>query len=91
MIIQQLLDRPEIKLNSKNTHGLVPLHLAAQNGHVALTALLASKEGTNLNSKDLIGKRSSVSSTTVLQLCEETFIMYKYLNIVLCHAMDEQE
>jgi hypothetical protein len=52
---------------------------------------LASKEGTNLNSKDLIGKRSSVSSTTVLQLCEETFIMYKYLNIVLCHAMDEQE
>ena len=51
-----LIDRDDIELNSKNTHALVPLHLAAQNGHLDLARLLATQEGINLDSKDLIGK-----------------------------------
>ena len=54
--MKQLLERPEINLNGKNTHAHVPLHLAAQNGHLELSRILASKEGTNLDSKDLIGE-----------------------------------
>ena len=55
-IVSQLLERPEIELNAKNTHAHVPLHLSAQNGHLELSRILASKEGTNLDSKDLIGE-----------------------------------
>ena len=54
--MKQLLERPEIDLNGKNTHAHVPLHLSAQNGHLELSRILASKEGTNLDSKDLIGE-----------------------------------
>ena len=51
-----LLERPEIEINTKNTHAHVPLHLAAQNGHLELSRVLGSAEGIDLNSKDLIGE-----------------------------------
>ena len=58
-IVHQLLARPEIEINPKNTHAHVPLHLAAQNGHLELSRVLGSAEGINLNSKDLIGIKYS--------------------------------
>ena len=51
---QVLIDRPEIQLNRPNTHGQIPLHLAAQNGHLELTRMLV-KAGSDLDYADLIG------------------------------------
>ena len=51
---QVLIDRPEIELNLPNTHGLIPLHLAAQNGHLELSRMLV-QAGSDLDFADLIG------------------------------------
>ena len=42
-------------VNTPNAHGLVPLHLAAQNGHLVLSQILV-QAGTDLDKKDLIGE-----------------------------------
>jgi len=39
-----------------NSHKLIPLHLAAQNGHLNLAKLLIDA-GSKLNFADLIGKK----------------------------------
>ena len=54
-VTQVLIDRREIQVNRPNTHGQIPLHLAAQNGHLELARMLV-QAGSDLDFADLIGK-----------------------------------
>ena len=60
-VAEQLIEA-EADINTRNAHGLVPLHLAAQNGHLVLSQILV-QAGTDLDKKDLIGEQSQTKSS----------------------------
>lgn len=52
--VARLLIDHGAEVNSVNSHKHIPLHLAAQNGHLELTKMLIDA-GSELDSADLIG------------------------------------
>ena len=60
--VAQKLIEADADVNTPNAHKLIPLHLAAQNGHLALSKLLVDS-GTDLDYKDLIGEVLKVTQS----------------------------
>ena len=58
--VVELLLEHDANVNSVNSHKLIPLHLAAQNGHLNLSKLLIDA-GSKVNFADLIGKQSNLN------------------------------
>ena len=59
--VVELLLEHDANVNSVNSHKLIPLHLAAQNGHLNLSKLLIDA-GSKVNFADLIGKQLNLNN-----------------------------
>ena len=70
--VTQLLIEHGAEVNSVNSHKLIPLHLAAQNGHLELSKMLIDA-GSKLDSADLIGKTSRRLTTSTLDRNNQIF------------------
>ena len=79
-IVDLLLSRPELELDPVNTHKHVPLHLAAQNGHLVLSRLLV-EAGSDLNAADLQGENKNLWPIELSNLLLNLQIMFRCIRL----------
>jgi ankyrin repeat protein len=53
--VQQILERPELTVNSTNKHGESPLHVASGSGHLELVRWL-NENGAFIDVKDKVSR-----------------------------------
>ena len=56
VVMQLLMERNDVDLNSRDTNGWTPLSWAAQKGHEAAVRLLIGRSDTDINCKDMDGR-----------------------------------